>query len=75
MPATPRMLKLLLVMLIRSVLSRRDLLLENLALRQQVWALARRRPRPQFSNTERLLCVIADITKTATQIVAYRRAL
>ena len=38
--------------------ARRDLLLENLALRQQLCVLARRRPQPRFSNGDRLLWVM-----------------
>jgi len=41
-PATPRMLRLLFLLVIRSVRSRHDLLLENLALRQQLAVLERR---------------------------------
>jgi hypothetical protein len=40
----PHIMKLLLAVLIHSLQSRRDLLLENLALRQQLAALARHRP-------------------------------
>ena len=48
-------LRLVLVVLIRSLRSRRDLLLENLALRQQLAVLARRHPQPRFSFPDPLL--------------------
>ena len=51
----PRSLRLLLV---QSVCSRRDLLLENLALRQQLDVLKRRHPQPRFSASERWFWVI-----------------
>src|SRR5215475_746301 len=38
--------------------ARRDLLLENLALRQQLAVLARRRPQPRFSNGDRFLWIM-----------------
>jgi hypothetical protein len=41
-------------MFVRSLCSRRDLLLENLALRQQLAVLKERRPRPRFSPSDRL---------------------
>lgn len=53
----PRMLRLLFVALIRSVRSRRRLLLENLALRQQLAILAQRHPQPRFSLPDRLFWV------------------
>jgi putative transposase len=53
-----RTLKLLLFLLTRSFPTRRDLVLENLALGQQLSTLARRRPRPRFTNADRLLCVL-----------------
>jgi putative transposase len=49
-----RLLKLLLVLLVESVSSRRDLLLENLALRQQLAVLRQRRPQPRFAASDRL---------------------
>jgi len=49
------LVKLIFGLFIRSFRARRDLLLENLALRQQLCALARRRPQPRFSNCDRLL--------------------
>ena len=52
------LLKLIFGVLFCSFRSRRDLLLENLALRQQLCALARRRPQPRFSNGDRLLWVM-----------------
>lgn len=53
-----RLLKLLFDVLVRALRTRRNLLLENLALRQQLVVLARRRPRPQFSNLDRWLWVM-----------------
>ena len=53
-----RLVKLILELFILSFRARRDLLLENLALRQQLCALARRRPQPRFSNGDRLLWVV-----------------
>src|ERR1022692_1508319 len=49
-----RLLRLLFVLFVRSFCSRRDLLLENLALRQQLAVLKERRPRPRFSIADRL---------------------
>ena len=49
-----RLLRLLFVLFVRSFCSRRDLLLENLALRQQLAILKERRPRPRFSASDRL---------------------
>jgi putative transposase len=49
-----RLLRLLFVLFARSFCSRRDLLLENLALRQQLAILKERRPRPRFSTSDRL---------------------
>src|SRR4051794_2373358 len=47
----PRLVKLIFGLFIRSFRARRDTtFLENLALRQQFCALARRRPQPRFSN-------------------------
>src|ERR1017187_4086983 len=53
-----RLLRLLFDLFIRSVYSRSDLLLENLALRQQLAALERRCSRPRFSTPDRLFWVI-----------------
>lgn len=53
-----RLPRLLLVLIARSLRSRRHLLLENLALRQQLSVLARHRPRPRFSSTDRFLWVM-----------------
>ena len=53
----PHILRLLLVVLIRSLRSRRDLLLENLALRQQLAVLARRHPQPRFSVPDRFFWI------------------
>jgi hypothetical protein len=52
------LLKLIFGVLVRSFRDRRDLLLENLALRQQLCTMARRRPQPRFSNGDRLLWVM-----------------
>ena len=49
-----RLLRLLFVLAARSFHSRRDLLLENLALRQQLAVLNARRPRPRFSASDKL---------------------
>ena len=49
-----RLLRLLFVLFVRSFCSRRDLLLENLALRQQLALLKERRPRPRFFTSDRL---------------------
>jgi putative transposase len=53
------MFRLLLGLFRRSFYSRRDLLLENLALRQQLLALQRRRPRPRLARFDRLFWVVA----------------
>ena len=53
-----RLLQVIFGVLVRSFRARRDLLLENLALRQQLCALARRRPQPRLSNGDRLLWVM-----------------
>jgi len=48
----------ILVRALRAVLrSRSDLVVENLALRQQVEALKRRRPRPQLDDADRAFWV------------------
>ena len=52
------LLKLIFGGLVRTFHARSDLLLENLALRQQLCALAHRRPQPRFSNVDRLLWVM-----------------
>src|SRR5450755_2545309 len=49
-----RLLRLLFVLAARFFYSRRDLLLENLALRQQLAVLKERRPQPRFSTSDRL---------------------
>jgi len=54
----PHLLKLLFVLLVKSVGSRRDLLLENLALRQQLAVLKQRRPQPRFAIFVRLFWVV-----------------
>jgi hypothetical protein len=53
-----RLVKLLLVPVIRFFSSRRDLLLENLALRQQLAVLKRRHSHPRLAVTDRLFWVI-----------------
>jgi putative transposase len=53
-----RLLRFLSALIFRSFRSQRDLLLENLALRQQLAALARRRRRPQFAGSHRLFWVM-----------------
>ena len=52
------MLGLLFLLIIRSVRSRHDLLLENLALRQQLAVLERRHPQSRFSQSDRLFWVV-----------------
>lgn len=51
-------LKLFFVVLIKVISFRRNLLLENLALRQQLAALARKQPRPRFTASEKLFWVV-----------------
>jgi putative transposase len=53
-----RHLRLLSVLAIQSFRSRRDLLLENLALRQQLAVLKRRHPQSRFVATDRLFWLI-----------------
>jgi putative transposase len=53
-----RPLRLLFVLLVRSFSFRRDLLLENLSLRQQLAVLNRRRPQPRFKATDGLFWVL-----------------
>lgn len=48
----------LVAVFLRSFRTRRDLLFENLALRQQLAVLARRSPRPQLTNSDRLLWIL-----------------
>jgi len=55
MPCT---LRLLFVLLVRSARSRRDLLLENLALRQQLSVLKQRHPQPRFAISNKLFWVM-----------------
>src|SRR3974377_855372 len=52
-----RFLKLIFGVFVRSFHARRDLLLENLALRQQLANLSRHRPQPRFSNGDRFLWI------------------
>jgi hypothetical protein len=53
-----QMLRAFFLALIRCVRSRRDLLLENLALRQQLAVLAASRPRPRLTAYDRVFWVI-----------------
>jgi hypothetical protein len=53
-----RLLKLLPVLAIRLFRSRRELLLENLALRQQLTILKQRHPQPRFAITDKLFWVM-----------------
>jgi hypothetical protein len=53
-----RLLRLLFVSFVRSFCSRRDLLLENLALRQQIDALKERRPQPRFKAPDKLFWML-----------------
>jgi putative transposase len=53
-----RLLRLLLVLVTRVSCSRGDLLLENLALRQQVLTLKRKHPRPRVAVSDKLLWVL-----------------
>src|SRR6516162_3570689 len=52
------LLELIFGVFVRSLRPRRDLLLENLALRQQLAVLARRRPPARFSNSDQFLWVM-----------------
>ena len=52
------LLRLIVVLFIRVFRSRRDLLLENLALRQQLVGLKQRHPRPRVSTSDKLFWVI-----------------
>ena len=54
----PQMLRALFLALIGCVRSRRDRVLENLALRQQLAVLAARRPRPHMAARDRVFWVI-----------------
>ena len=53
-----RFLRLLSTLPIRLFCSRRDLLLENLALRQQLSVLKRRHPRPRPTASDKLFWVV-----------------
>ena len=53
-----RSLKLLFDLIVRSCCSRRDLLLENLALRQQLAVLKRRHPQPRFAAPDKMFWVV-----------------
>jgi hypothetical protein len=52
------LLRLLVALFVRSFCSRRDLLLENLSLRQQLAVLKRRHPRPKLKAPDRLFWVL-----------------
>ena len=52
------LLRLLLALLVQFPFSRRDLFLENIALRQQLAVLKRRRPLPRIAATDRLFWVM-----------------
>jgi len=54
----PRMLRLFFGLLTRSVSSRRNLLLENLALRQQLAILSARHPQPRFATQDKLFWLL-----------------
>jgi putative transposase len=51
-------LRLLVIVLVRILYARRNLLLENLALRQQLLVMKQRYPRPQISTSDKLFWVI-----------------
>jgi putative transposase len=53
-----RLLKLLAIMAIQIFRSRSDLLLENIALRQQLAVLRRKHPQPRFATSDRLFWVM-----------------
>src|ERR1700734_2549966 len=53
-----RLLKPFFGLVIRIVSSRRDLLLENLVLRQQIAVLRHRHSQPRFAPTDRLLWIL-----------------
>jgi putative transposase len=52
------MIRLLMDLFQRCLHSRRDLLLENLALRQQLLAMQRRKPKPRFARIDQLFWVV-----------------
>ena len=52
------LLRFVFVLIVRFFRSRRELLMENLALRQQLAVLKRRRPQPRLAATDRLFWVI-----------------
>ncbi len=53
------MVRLLIGLFQRSFYSRRDLLLENLALRQQLLAMQRQKPKPRLARLDRLFWIVA----------------
>jgi putative transposase len=53
-----RLLRLFFGLLVRVVIPRRELLFENLALRQQLAALQRRHPQPRFRAADRLFWIL-----------------
>src|SRR5215469_15565505 len=60
------MLRLFLQLVTRFFRSRRDLLLENLALRQPLMVLRRRKPRPVWSNNSNASCGLAFVVLEQT---------
>lgn len=54
----PTSLKLLLVLFVESIRSRHDLLLENLALRQQIAVWKRQHPQPRIAASEKIFWVL-----------------
>jgi putative transposase len=57
-----RLLKLLAMMATQIVRSRSDLLLENLALRQQLTVLRRKHPQPRFASSDRFFWVMLRLS-------------
>jgi hypothetical protein len=55
-----RFFHLWLVLLVRSLRSRRSLLIENLALRRQLAVLKRKHPKPRLGLVDKLLWVLAS---------------
>ena len=56
-----RLLALVIGLFPRLLSSRRDLLLENLALRQQLMVFKRRAPRPKLGNLDKLFWVVPTV--------------
>ena len=57
----PRLLRLMFILLAQTVRSRRDLLLENLALRQQLAVLKRSTPHPRFAASDKWFWVVLQL--------------